>query len=240
MHSTKKTVHTCEVQKSANVHLTHCIQVWSNFSCIEPNILSNFFIMWSLTFFRLSMNETEEENYHAVFTCFYIHHHSCTWLPGNSAGLCLDADRSNHDDANPMHQLAHMSLLQCASWMKTWVMTISYRPAKCQNYNYDYECAKAAVWKDYLCPYPLFDNKQFQQKFCVSKAIYETIRSAAWLHLFFRKCEIDCCGRRLMLQLLSDGWIDCKQVLPSIKQKFTGWKVAPLCWKVCPDWPNGL
>jgi len=69
------------------------------------------------------------------------------------------------------------------------------RPAKRRCYNYDRSRAKAAVWRDYLCPYPLFDDKQFQRIFRVSKPIYETIRSAVRVHSFFSTSEFDCCGR---------------------------------------------
>jgi len=62
--------------------------------------------------------------------------------------------------------------------------------------NYEYSQAKAAVWKDYPCPYPLFDNKQFQQIFVESanQSSYKMIRSAVQLHPFFNKDNIDCCG----------------------------------------------
>jgi len=33
------------------------------------------------------------------------------------------------------------------------------RPRKCQHYNYDHSHAKAAVWNDYLSPFPLFNDK---------------------------------------------------------------------------------
>jgi len=69
------------------------------------------------------------------------------------------------------------------------------RPAKHLCYNYNCSHVKAAVWRDYLCLYPLFDDKQFQHIFRVSKAIYETIRSAVQSHSPFSTNEFDCCGK---------------------------------------------
>jgi len=68
-------------------------------------------------------------------------------------------------------------------------------PTKHRRYNYDYSPAKVAVQKDYLGPVPIFDDKQFKRIFCVSKAVYETIRAAVRTYPFFSTNETDCCGQ---------------------------------------------
>ncbi len=69
------------------------------------------------------------------------------------------------------------------------------RPRKCQHYNYDHSHAKAAVWNDYLNPFALFNDKQFQRIFHVSKAIFKTI--TVLKHPFFQKKSIAVEGRLL-------------------------------------------
>jgi len=83
-------------------------------------------------------------------------------------GILLDSfiavDRSNDDDDAESNALAVMYVIatMCILNEDLGDDNVMDRPAKCQRYNYNYACAKAAVWKDYLCPYPLFDDKQFQ------------------------------------------------------------------------------
>jgi len=68
-------------------------------------------------------------------------------------------------------------------------------------YPYDHSCAKTAMWNDYLSPYALFNDKQFQQISCICKAIYNMIRMAVWMHPFLQNVIMIVVDRRPL------GWI---------------------------------
>jgi len=42
------------------------------------------------------------------------------------------------------------------------------RLAKFHHYNYNHSHAKAAIWRYFLCLYPVFDNEQFQSIFVLA------------------------------------------------------------------------
>ncbi len=90
-------------------------------------------------------------------------------------GILLDSfvatnpDRSNDDDEYHALAVTYVIATMCILNDDMGDDNVMDRPAKCHCYNYNYTHVKAAVWKDYLCPYPLFDDKQFQQIFHVSK-----------------------------------------------------------------------
>jgi len=105
----------------------------------------------------------------------------------------LDVNGSNDDKESNKQVLMYAVATICVLNEDLASENNTERPTKRQHCNYDYTRAKEAVWKDYLCPYPQFDDKQFQWIFCVSKAIYETIRSTIQLHPCFKKGNGDCC-----------------------------------------------
>lgn len=120
---------------------------------------------------------------------------------------------SDDDDDDDEHRQKQLAVVAAVEVVKQYRETLKRRrsdddvqdndetednfgpPRKKKYIRYDRERAQQCVMQDYLGPTPIFDDRQFEQIFCITRSMYERIRCFCCSTDSFFTAGFDCTGR---------------------------------------------